>query len=335
MKALTALLIILMAPVAFAAWQGTAAVAIMTSAGILGIIYMIGMGFGINELQMTAKEEFFQLIAMMVMIALLVGGDSILNAISANPAFSGSGSTTLQGAANASIDITLANVTALMDSIAETDHDAAIEGSKASSCSILGMGYSVSGCGSYTMLSAPLSMAGGITGFAVGELYTMKRLIELSTAFAFPFLLPLGIVLRTFKFTRGAGGLLIALAISLHILLPMGVIFNDMLGATFLDPPGAADDALSAPYQAGLQNVTLECNPGATGEEWWSGDSNAANAVRGYHALRDNLRVYLFTMLVQATLGPVLALLMMSTGLRTLTSLAGAEVDVSAISRFV
>lgn len=329
MKAIAALLILLITPLAFAAWQSTAALAIMTSAGLLGVIYMIGMGFGINELQMTAKEEFFQLLAMMLMMVLLVGGDSILNSISTNPAFSGSSSVTLQGAAKESITTTLTGVTGLMESIAGTDHDAAIEGSKASSCSIMGMGYSVSGCGSYTMLATPLSMAGGITGFAIGEMYTMKRLIELSEAFAFPFLLPLGIVLRTFKFTRGAGGLLIALAISLHILLPMGIIFNDMLSATFYDPPGSEDDALSAPYKGDTASVDLDCNAGDTGTD------NENNAVDGYRTLRSNLRKYLFGMLIQATLGPVLALLMMSTGLRTITSLAGAEVDVSAISRFV
>jgi hypothetical protein len=327
MKAATALLFLMMVPLAFAAWQTTAAVAIATSIGLLGAIYILGMGFGISELQMTAKEEFFQLIAAALMIVFLVGGDSALNAISTN--FGDSGSATLQEAARASIDTTLTGVTGLMTSIEGTDKAAAIEGSKASSCSILGMGYSVSGCGSYTMLATPLSMAGGITGFAVGELYTMKRLIQLSEGFAFPFLLPLGIVLRTFKFTRGAGGLLIALAISLHILLPIGLIFNDMLGATFLDPPGTDNDALSAPYKAVPQSVSLSCNPGDTGPD------NENNAVGGYHTLRTNLRVYLFTMLIQATLGPVLALLMMSTGLRTLTSLAGAEVDVSAISRFV
>jgi hypothetical protein len=218
-----------------------------------------------------------------------------------------------------------------MDSISGIDKSAAVQGSKSSSCSILGMGYSVSGCGSYTMLATPLSMAGGITGFAVGELYTMKRLIQLSEQFAFPFLLPLGIVLRTFKFTRGAGGLLIALAISLHILLPIGVIFNDMLGATFLSPPGgsADDNALVAPYKESLEGVSLDCNAGDTDE------ANENDALEGYHAMRANLKVYLNTLLVQATLGPILALLMMSTGLRTLTSIMGAEVDVSAVSRFV
>jgi hypothetical protein len=333
MKAATALLFLMIVPLAFAAWQVTAFMAITTALAFLGAIYIVGMGFGVSELQMTAKEEFFQLIAMVAMILFLVGGDSVLNAISTNRAFTDGTSANMQDAAQVSIRTTLTGVTDLMSSIEGTDKDAAIEGSKASSCSILGMGYSVSGCGSYTMLATPLSMAGGITGFAVGELYTMDRLIELSQGFAFPFLLPLGIVLRTFKFTRGAGGLLIALAVSLHILLPIGIIFNDMLGATFLSPPGddAADDALSAEYNPSstLADVDLDCNAGDTGTD------NEDNAVDGYHALRSNLRVYLFTMLIQATLGPVLALLMMSTGLRTLTSIAGAEVDVSAISRFV
>jgi hypothetical protein len=332
MKPMTLMLAVFaLMPLAFAAWQGTAGMALAASFGLLGAIYAVGVAFGIGELQMTAKEELFQLIAMGIMAAMLVGGDTVINAISTNEAFTGSDADTLQEAARNSIDETLTNVTTIMDSISGIDKSVAVQGSKSSSCSILGMGYSVSGCGSYTMLATPLSMAGGITGFAVGELYTMKRLIQLSEQFAFPFLLPLGIVLRTFKFTRGAGGLLIALAISLHILLPIGIIFNDMLGATFLNPPGgsADDNELVAPYKESLGSVDLDCNAGDTDE------GNENDALEGYNTMRSNLKVYLNTLLVQATLGPILALLMMSTGLRTLTSIMGAEVDVSAVSRFV
>jgi len=332
MKPMTAVLaILIVAPLAFAGWQGTAAVAMATSFALLGAIYIVGMGLGISELQMTAKEELFQLIAMGAMALMLVASDSAINAISSNEGLTGSDADTIQEAARESIDDTLGNVNGIMTSISGIDKAVAVEGSKASSCSILGMGYSVSGCGSYTLLSTPLSMAGGISGFAVGELYTMKRLIQLSESFAFPFLLPLGIVLRTLKFTRGAGGLLIALAISLHLLLPIGILFNDMLGATFLSPPGddADDDELVAPYKADPEDVDMECNAGDTGPD------NENDAISGYRTMRGNLKVYLYTMLVQATLGPVLALLMMSTGLRTLTSIMGAEVDVSAVSRFV
>lgn len=324
------LLLLLVIPLAFAAWQTTAAVAIMASAGFLGLIYMIAMGFGINELQIVAKEEFFQLLALCVMVALLLGSDGLLNSIVTNPIFSDGTATNLTDAALKSIDASIIEMDAVFSSISGYDEAAAIEGSKASQCSLLGMGYSVSGCGGYSMLATPLSMAGGIIGFAIGELQTMKRLIIISEQFALPFLLPLGILLRTFKLTRGAGGLLIALGISLYIMLPLGVVFNDMLAATFLSPPGgAADAALSAPYKVAATSVDLDCNPGDTGTD------NEDDAIAGYNAMRANLRAWLYGILIKATLGPVIGLLMMSTSIKAISSLAGAEVDVSAISRFV
>jgi hypothetical protein len=323
------LILLLFMPLAFAAWQSVAAMAIIASVGLLALIYMIGMGFGVNELQMVAKEELFQILAVVLLVAVLIGGDSLLNEISTNPAFTTSTSDTLQEAARESIDNTIADASLILDDVEAHDRSAAIEGSKASSCSILGMGYSVSGCGSYSMLAAPLSMAGGIAGFAIGELHTMKRLILISERFALPFLLPVGILLRTFKITRGAGGLLIAFAISLHIMLPMGVIFNDMLAATFLDPAGTEEDSLSDPYEGTPAGISLSCNAGYTGS------GNEDNAIDGYNNMRGNIKKYLFTMLIRATLGPVLSLMIMAASLRALTSLGGAEVDVTALSRFV
>jgi hypothetical protein len=216
------------------------------------------------------------------------------------------------------------------------------------------------------MLSTPLSMAGGITGFAVGELSAMMRLIQISEQFALTLLLPVGILLRTLKVTRGAGGLLIALGISMHIMLPAGVIFNEMLAVTFLDDTVASKD-----YKPDMKLVSLKkCNPGSTGvgfvdldgalEDWLTlgglyGDlfdafddfmdgmdieeedlsPNDSGAIMGYTSLRHSIRSYLFQVLIRATLGPVIALLMMAASIKSLTSIAGSEVDVTAISRFV
>jgi hypothetical protein len=58
-------------------------------------------------------------------------------------------------------------------------------------------------------------------------------------------------------------------------------------------------------------------------------------AFAAYLGLRQDIRKYLYVMMIQATLGPVLSLLMFAASLRALTSLAGAEIDVSAITRFV
>ncbi|MBN1170413.1 hypothetical protein JXA56_05280 [Candidatus Micrarchaeota archaeon] len=348
-----ALLILLLMPLAFA-WQGLAVAAMTTSVIILALIYMVGFGFGVNELQMMAKEEMFQIIAVAVLIVALTGTDGILNAISTSDAFietPGDTGATMQSTAK---DIAVrwrGEITGLFTDIRNLDIASSREGSKGSQCNIAGMGYSVSGCGGYSMLATPLSMAGGIVGFAIGELSAIERLILVSETYALAFLLPFGIVLRTLKFTRGAGGLLIALGISLHILLPAGIIFTDMLGQTFI-----ADERAQEYLPQNYGTVDFDCNPGDTRPEGWAGNlimplsiatfdpdlfsgqlmtNNEINAINGYTTMRENIRKYLYSILVLATLGPVISLMMVAGGIKALTSIAGAEVDVSAISRFV
>lgn len=322
------LLLLMLVPLAFAApWEGIALMAVTTSAALLAVLYMVGTGFGINDLQMMAKEEFFQLIALGVMLAAFVGTNNLIDGISNS--FVDTSAASLQEAANDSIDASLAGMRTTFGAIAEFDMDASREGSKADQCSMMGVGYSVSGCGGYSLLATPLSMAGGISGFAMGELSAMKRLLDISSKYSLLFLLPLGILLRTFKLTRGAGGLLIALGISMHLMLPAGVVFNDMLGATFRDAAlPSATLAMTAPYKASAANSVVDCNAASI-------KASENSAVTSYKGLRQDIKSYLYVILVQATLGPVLALLMFAASLRALTSLAGAEVDVSAITRFV
>jgi hypothetical protein len=193
------------------------------------------------------------------------------------------------------------------------------------------MGYSVSGCGSYSMLATPISMSGGIIGFALGELSAIAKLIYISQSYALQLLLPLGIVLRTVKITRGAGGLLIALGIAMHIMLPIGIIFVEMLGETFLASPD-----ITGYNPNNTPSISIgTCEPSNAVSQFSGRTSNEENVINGYHQMKSAIRGWLFAALIKATLGPVVALLLMVTSIRTLTSVAGSEVDVSAISRFV
>lgn len=338
------LLLLMVVPLAFAGWEATAGMAVAAAAALLAIAYMAGMGFGIPELQGMAKEEFFQLIALGVMVAAFAGTNSMINGFS--QAFVDGSAANLQQAAQNSITASLTATTTMMNEIASFDMDVSTESSRAGQCSIMGVGYSVSGCGGYTVLATPLSMAGGIAGFALGELSAMKRLVDISSAYALTFLFPLGILLRTFRITRGAGGLLIALGVSLHIVVPAGVIFNDLLGATFT----ASSQAGVSDYTGTASNTVTECDPFKVGSELTPlsagkiGTRNLDTLKKGnaedtafaaYLGLRQDIKKYLYVMMIQATLGPVLSLLMFAAALRAMTSLAGAEVDVSAITRFV
>ncbi|MEW6723164.1 MAG: hypothetical protein AB1324_07910 [Candidatus Micrarchaeota archaeon] len=315
---------------AFAAnWEATAAIALTISVGLLGVAYMVGLGFGVNELQIMAKEEFYQVIATGMLVVLLVSGNNLLDQLSASLGPLGGASTLQQGALNV-IDSNLNDgtngVVTLYNRITEMDNQIALEGSKTLSCSIVGIGFTVSMCGGYPMLNTPMSMAGGILGFAIGELFTIQRLITISQTYALSLLLPFGIVLRTLKVTRGAGGFLIALGVSMHILLPMGIVFNKVLVDTFIASPS------SSGYNAGISTSIEECDPGDVFGAGGGEDEKAAGIL---HNLREDLRKVMFSVLAKATFGPVLALLMMMAGLRALSSLAGAEVDVTGMARLV
>ncbi len=324
MRAKALLAMFLLVSASFAAWQTTAALAMVTSLILVAIVFMIGFGFGVDALTGMAKDEVYQLIVLAVMVAALYGTDSFINALSTNTELA-QGAPNLQTAALLSLNSTIDSLSTDYASVRAVDKSAGIASSQMLSCQLQSIGYTVSGCGGFSMLAGPFSLAGTIMGFALGELNAVHRLIELGLAYALTLLLPLGIVLRTFRFTRGAGGFLIAIAVSIHILLPAGIVFVDMLGESFL---ASSDASLYQPKDT-LSGVSASCEPGDTGD----GNSDAAISV--YNSLRAAIKSYMYIIFVKATLGPVVAVLMMSAGIRAISSLAGAEVDVSALARVV
>lgn len=326
-----AFVMLLLVSLSFAAWQSYAAGAMMIAVALLGVIFMVGMGFDIKELKILAKDELHQLVVLAALIVLLFGTDSVLNGISETSTFTLE-QATLQDAAVASLDETLTTLSDLLsDNIAGADRAIVKESSKVSSCYIVGGGYSVTSCGGYSMLSAPIAMSGSLIGYAIAETAAIKKLILIAQTVAFTFILPLGIILRTFRFSRGAGGFLIAFAISMYLLIPAGIVFVELLEEEFnyyIDEVSENPEAEGI-YLDPIDNISISgCNPGKPWGDIWSG------AVSTYDSMRISLKQYIYLMLIKATLGPVLSLLLFIGGLRALTALFGAPVDVSAIMRF-
>lgn len=354
-KLLFALLLFL--SLSFASWQTVTGLAMITSLAILLVIFMLGFGFNINEFTLMAKEEFYQLLVLGIMIAVLIGADGGINYASQWLELTGDHDN-IQAAALASIETTQSSLRDYFNGLVAADNKMEAESGKSTYCSILGAGYSVSGCGGFGMLSPMFSMAASMVGFAIGELAAMEKLIEISTTYALSLLLPFGILLRTLKLTRGAGGLLIGLAVSMHIMLPLGILLVDMMGENFIsygevdsDGDGVFDGeihGLSAdidePYhpESTMDIGVLDTGFDFDGEEYYVCDAanvffgeNEERAVGAYHVMRENTRMYMYVVLIKATLGPITALLMLITSLRFLTGLAGAEVDISALAKVV
>lgn len=352
------LLLLLIIPLAFAtSWQNVAAMALMVSVTLVAAVYMVGIGFGIKELKIIAKEEFFQVIATALMMVVLAGSAGILDGIARQSAFTDTTTITMANTSMHIISETRAEVVGIFSNIESYDKKVSSEASKGGQCSILGMGYSVSGCGGFAMMATPISMSGNLVGFAIAELSAMEQILKIATTYALNLILPLGILLRTFKITRGAGGFFIALAVSLYIVIPAGVIFASMLSATFEANTAYSDDYLSD-YDATVASCNaLDTVPEpfiidlfediataglTTGglaassiNELLNSDTNDGKAQGTYFSLRKEMRTHLDIVLVKATMMAVISLLMMAASLKALTSALGAEVDVSAISRFV
>ncbi len=320
------LVLLLLIPLAFASWQSVAAMAIIISMTLLAAVFAVGMGIENETLKALSKDEFYQLIVLALLMVILLGTDGILDAISQSSALT-QGQPTIQDAAIVSLDDTYQNLSKCLNTISGTDNSIAIEASKGCSCQLTGGGYSVSACGGFPMLSTPFSMSGSIVGYAIAEVASAKKIITLTKDFALVLFLPLGIILRTFRFSRGAGGFLIAFGISAYILMPAGIIFVDMLNEQFMSDEGAGyRDEYSNPGGIDVK----KCDPCET-----AFGSNSDKAVDAYGNLRANLKKYLYIILLKATLGPAVALLLFAGGLKALSGLFGAEVDVSAITRFV
>jgi hypothetical protein len=314
------------------AWHGTAVLAVIISVILLALLYAIGTGFQINTLQILAKEEFYQVLVLIVLIAALTGTDSIFNTISQTEELSGTDAT-MQDAAVTSIESTLSEMRSAMSNISTADNEIAKEASQGIQCSVLGIGYSVSGCGGFAMLSSPFALVGSILGFASGALYGALRLIQISEAYSLILLFPLGIILRTFRVTRGAGGLLIAVALSTYLLLPLGIILVDKFADAFEDSVTKlpSDDPDKAYFESS-SSISAYCDPGGTNVGSFS---NEARAIETYYELKSAIKRYLFLVLVKGTLGPAIALLMLISGIRVISAISGAEVDVSALARLV
>ena len=86
-----AVILLLLCSLCFAAgpWQAYAGFAILISAMLLATVYMIGMGFDVREIKILAKEEFIQLLVLVVLMLALMGTDGLLNVISTTSAFAG------------------------------------------------------------------------------------------------------------------------------------------------------------------------------------------------------------------------------------------------------
>lgn len=307
-----------------ASWQLLTGYAILLSTLILIFMFMIGMAFEIRELQMAAHEEMYQIIMTMLLAAVLVGAQSYMSGLSSQ--FLG-GSQSLQSGATLIIDVTIVHLKIFY---ADTLQSSAVtignQGAKSAFCSFMSAGINVVSCGGYRMLGTPISTGYQLMGLVLAELQSMKLLLQLGSQ-AFVLFLPLGIFLRAFKITRGAGALFIALGAALYFFLPLGIVFTDKLLLKPYSDYAKAQDPAADLYSIPAKPDLPDC------DEWDSGDGNMLRAVQIYGEINPLMKQALSIIFLRGVFLPVVSLLIMVASIRFMTAAGGAEIDVSALSK--
>lgn len=344
---LAAFVLLMLSPMLFAVsgtalgWQTIGVLAILTSGAILALAYAFGHGLHINELEFLAKEEMYQLIITAVLMGSLVGIGAALDEFSKDLGKSagavGSGSaTSVQLLAIKKVDDASASLYDTFKKVKSVSDDISQESSRSTFCSFFGVSANIAACGAYRMLVPPLSFGYQAISLSMMELGAVKTLLEIGKDYVFSIFLPIGLILRTFKFTRGAGGMLLAVGVAFYFVFPVATVFMHGIADAFVadDPPaGYMDKAQVHSEYASLGGVSgVECDIWETSSSIYSG-SNAADAINTLDSMQTEFRSYLYFALIKSTFTSIISLLVMVTSIRWLASIAGADVDVSVLSK--
>ena len=107
--------------------------------------------------------------------------------------------------------------------------------------------------------------------FAIIGIYTQSALLGVISIVAVPFLLPIGLVLRTFYPTRRLGGTMMAIAIGLFAIFPLTYLFDAQITANYSD---AVNQTTVASFTIQAQSVQSEIFS-------VGGSSVSANSISG------------------------------------------------------
>ncbi len=285
------------------------AVALTLSAMVLILLFMAGRGFGIQTLEITAKDELYHLLVTAVLLGSFVviseGLDSMM------------GEGGLRDKTNAALSGTLATFSVIFDNIA-TYEKVSVEGSKMDICQVFSASITTTSCGGYSVLSSPANMAVGIVSFVLAEYSSLSTLVALGASIGMTIIFPAGLFFHAFKLTRPLGAFLIAAAFSLYVVLPLTIYAMEEVYSS-----AYPDETIS--HSASVS----ECDPVDTVNH---NENEAIGVFRGMTEFLDSAIRYA---LIKGILFPIVYLLALVSGIRAVAALGGIEVDLSAISRLI
>ncbi|GEM_PF-1352835 len=325
-------------------WQALSIMAVFVAFIVLVILYMLTYLANSPEMRTMVSSEMYQVIFTLFIIAIFIGVEAF-SAEVIGPAFGlDFGAAEGQNQIDYALEVTggpdasdglIAYQWGEMLSFANNVVSPLGTLSALSArCSFLGFSFGFAGCAGLAVPFASASLAMRVLSTSLLMLNSQYFLLKLAQGFFFPVLLPVGLFLRSFHVTRGAGALLIAIAAAFYFMYPVGVLVTKGM-ADMVDYPDPDIPHFEAPdpTEAGeILGVDLppdvDCNP-------FDNDYKYTKSAMNKLLDDDFLQPMLFHFMIAGLLNTALSLMIALSVVGGLARLFGAEVDVSALARMI
>ena len=325
----TLLLVVILLMISFAHpssnWQSVTLIGIFAAIFLCAIIYAFAFALGIEELKIIVKNELFQVLIAGILVAGFVDFTQLLeNIVTPGTSVLDEASSILNERIN-----DVENAISVMKGIGD---NLGREAMKSVTCSFGSFSFSITNCGGFYYSYAPFTVGYQIAGIALVELGALKNILNSADVMVLSFFIPFGLFLRAFNVTRGAGGVLIAIGLSIYILLPYIIVITnaviDDVEKTTLTPHYGS---LSLPSIS-----TQECDAYSFDQ---SNEDKAVEQFNAFFAPQENHASFaisfLYLFLVKCTMFVVMCLAVFLGGAQALSKMFGSTVDMSMLQRLV
>lgn len=247
----------------FSDWRALSIIAIVISISLVALAYMASKVIGSQELSAWAAIEMVQVVGSALIVLALIGTIQFIDLVSAQivnsgayPVFCPPGELCTRTVANAYLDdlLSITNRTS-SDVLERSVKYAALTrtGLQGNMQILLWAGYNkVPGAGQ-SLLVDKMGFLFDMLSKIAASLHGQKAFLNIVAFNIGPAFILLGVVLRTFFFTRKLGGLLLAVAVALMVVLPLLYAFSWFTLKVAVFGPAAIGPAPGCPVECIVQ----------------------------------------------------------------------------------
>ena len=268
-------------------WEGIAIVASVLSVIVAAIVFMLSKVFDLRNLEQAAKSELVYAIStvfiVMLLVGIVTGGEKVLISISTRLYEFSVG--LAPGQITFPADYRLTDVMILyMDPAASCARtlmrtlyvlSIPIEAGQSVYMEIF-MSEHAGGFG-FKILAERIKNTTELTQFYMFVYYLLIHISKFIGAYGL-FILSMGVILRAFPPTRGAGGYVMALAIGLYFVFPFMYIVSSAISLPVIKPGFVDNPSLTSASFASARHVEYVCNLPSLTDVGYCGFSNPSKA---------------------------------------------------------